>query len=135
VFLLPGAVELHRYQFAPPKPVMDESPHSGLAPRVQVADRVEAHDTLSLEGPIEEVFERLPLGRGSGQPLPAEMAVDQLVGLHDASAPADGHLAPEERQLERPLGGLPAGPQVLLVHQLVVVDVADRERSAPADQP
>src|SRR4030081_2806322 len=53
----------------------------------------------------------------------------QLIGLEHAVALADREHAGVERQLQRPLRRLAAGPKMLLVHQHVVVDVADRQRA------
>ena len=58
----------------------------------------------------------------------------ELVGLQHAGALADGHRAPIEGELQRPLRRLAAGPQMLLVDQHVIVDVADGERALPAQQ-
>ena len=67
--------------------------------------------------------------------VPAEMPRHQLVGLEHAVALADRQHAGVERQLQRPLRRLAAGPQMLLVDQHVVVDVADGQRAVLADQP
>ena len=75
----------------------------------------------------------LPLGGGSRRLVPAEMPAGQLVGLEHAGAPADGDEALEESDLQRALGRLAARPQVVLLDQLVVVDIADRQRPVPAD--
>ena len=61
------------------------------------------------------------------------MAFGQLVGLHHADAGGDRERAGEEGELERALGGLAAGPGVVLLDARVVVDVADRQRAVAAD--
>src|SRR6202007_1436137 len=62
------------------------------------------------------------------------MPLHELVSLEHAVAFGDRERAAVKRELQRPLRRLAACPQMLLVHQLVVVDVADGERSACPDQ-
>ena len=62
------------------------------------------------------------------------MAGRQLVGLEHAGALADGHETPVERELQRPLGRLAARPRMVLLHQHVVVDVADRQRTVAPEE-
>src|SRR3546814_13774090 len=59
----------------------------------------------------------------------------QLVGLHHAGARAHRQDAAEEGKLQRAFRWFAARPGMVLVAQLVVVDVADGERAAFADQP
>ena len=63
------------------------------------------------------------------------MPLHQLIGLEHAVTLADGDDAGIERQLQRPLRRLAAGPQMFLVHQHVVVDVADGQRAVLSEQP
>lgn len=58
----------------------------------------------------------------------------QLVGLQHAVALADGDHAAIEGKLQRALRGLPARPEMFLLGQHVVIDVADGERTG-AHQP
>src|SRR5690606_41744319 len=54
----------------------------------------------------------------------------------DLAAPlADRDAAHVEGELQRPLRRLPAGPGMVLLDQHVVVDVADREWTALAEEP
>jgi len=62
------------------------------------------------------------------------MPLDELVGLEHAVALGDREHTAIKRQLQRPLRRLAACPQMLLVHQHVVLDVADGECSALPDQ-
>ena len=62
------------------------------------------------------------------------MPLDELVGLEHAVALGDREHTAIKRQLQRPLQRLAACPQMLLVHQHVVLDVADGECSALPDQ-
>ncbi len=58
----------------------------------------------------------------------------QVVSLEHAVALADRQHAGIERQLQRPLRRLAAGPQMLLVDQHIVVNVADGQRAVAPDQ-
>jgi len=80
-----------------------------------------------------QVLERLAPGRRFRQAVPAEVPVRQLVGLQHAGALAHGEEASVEGQLQRALGRLAARPRVVLFHQHVVVDVADRQRAMAPD--
>ncbi len=59
----------------------------------------------------------------------------QLIGLQHADALGDREHAGIEQKLQRPLRRLAARPQMLLVDQHVVVDVADGQRAVLPDQP
>ena len=67
--------------------------------------------------------------------VPAEMPRHQLIGLQHAVALGDRQHAGIEDELQRPLRRLAARPQMLLVDQHVVVDVADGQRAVLPDQP
>ena len=128
-----GAVDRDGDEPAAADAGLDQRGHRLLARGVHVADRVEADDALRAQGAVEQVVEGLRLGGGARARRPAEVAVGELVGLHHAVAGADGQHAGEEGVLERALLGLAAGPGVVLVDELVVVDVADGQRAVAAD--
>ena len=133
VLRLAGALELDRHQFLAAHPALDQPPHARLAPGIEVADRIQAHDALRAQRTVEQMVEDLAFRRGLRQPLPAEMPGHQLVGLEHPAALADGEEAAVERQLQRALRRLAARPGVVLVHQHVVVDVPDRQRALGPD--
>src|SRR5580700_10936064 len=61
------------------------------------------------------------------------MTLDQLVGLEHAAACADRQRARVEGELQGALRGLAARPKMLLLHEHVIVDVANRQRTVSAD--
>ena len=67
--------------------------------------------------------------------VPAEMPRHQLIGLQHAGAFGDRHLAGIEGELQRPLRGFAALPQMFLLGQHVVLDVADGQRAVAPQQP
>ena len=106
---------------------------AGLRRGVEIADRIETHDALRSQRPVEQIVQNLPLGRSLRQPVPAEVPGHQLVGLEHALPLADGQEAAVERQLQRALRRLAARPGVVLFDQHVVVDVPDRQRALRPD--
>ena len=136
MLLLAGALERDRHQLPAAHPRLDQAPDRGLARRIEMADRIQADDALRAQARARA--DRRSISRaeaGFRRLVPAEMPRHQLIGLEHAVALGDREPAFVERQLQRPLRRLAAGPQMLLVHQHVVVDVADGQRAVPPDQP
>ena len=130
---LPAPSSVDRHQLLAAHAGLDQPPDRRLARRVEMADRVEADDALRAQRTVEQVVQHLALRCRLRRPLPAEMPVHQLVGLQHAGALADRHGALVEGELQRPLRRLAARPRVVLLHQHVVVDVADGEGAVLAD--
>src|SRR4051812_28062371 len=128
-----SALELERHQLGPAHPFLDQPPHDRLARRVEVADRIDAHQRLRAQRALEQIVADLALGGGRGQPREAEVAGQKLVGLQHAGALADRQQAAIEGELQRALRWLAARPFVRLLDQHVVRDVADRQRAVPPD--
>src|SRR3954447_15933635 len=99
-----SAFEHERHELAPAHPFLDQPPHHRLARRVEVADRIDAHQGLRAQRALEQILADLALARRRGQTLEAEVAGHQLVGLQHAGALADGEEAAIERELQRTLG-------------------------------
>ena len=59
----------------------------------------------------------------------------QLIGLEHAGAFGDRHLAGVEGKLQRPLRGFAALPEMFLLGQHVVLDVADGQGAIAPQQP
>jgi hypothetical protein len=131
MLLLAGAVERDRHELAAADAGSDQAGHRLLARGVEVADRIEAHHTLRPQRAVDQIGGDLPCRGRPWQRVPAEMARHQLVGLEHALPLADGDGAGIEGQLQRPLGGLAALPQMLLLDEHVILDVADRQRTGP----
>ena len=131
----PGqALDADRQQPAAADPGFDQrGERGGAALGAEPGDRVEADEPLGLQRPVEQEVELLPRRGRPRTRAPAEMPLGQVEGLEHAVAFADGQRSDEEGELQRPLGRLAAGPGVVLLHQLVVVDVADRQRPVAAD--
>src|ERR1019366_7157184 len=106
------------------------APDPRLVRRIEMADRIQAHDAFRAQGAVEQITGSFTRGGGLwwliGRLVPAEMPRHQLIGLEHAVALGDREPAFVERKLQRALRRLAAGPQMLLVDQHVVVDVADR---------
>ena len=134
VLQLSGPFELDRHQLPAPCSGLDQSPHGRLARRVEIAGRVDAHDSLRAQRTVEQIVQDLSLRCGLRRPLPAEVPARQLIGLEHAGALADGHYALVESHLQRPLRRLAARPRVLFFQQHVVVDIPDRERALLSDE-
>jgi hypothetical protein len=120
---------------SPRQPGLDQSPDRGFARGIEIAGGFEADDTLRAQRTVEQVLQDLRLRRRLGQLLPCEVALGELIGLEHSAALADGHGTPVKQKLQRPLRRFAARPQVLLVHQHVIVDVADREWALSTQQP
>jgi hypothetical protein len=99
-----------------------------------MTDRIETHQPLRSQGPVEQIFDKLLLRGGARPPFPPEVPVRQLVGLEHADPRADGHGAGIERELQRPLRWLAARPGMLFFHQHVIVDVANGKRALLPDE-
>ena len=63
------------------------------------------------------------------------MSRHQLIGLEHAGAFGDRHLAGVEGKLKRPFRGFAALPEMFLLGQNVVLDVADGQRAVAPQQP
>ena len=127
------AFERDRHQFLAPHALADQLADRGLARRIEMADRVEAHHALRAQRAVGEIGHALAFRRRPRQAVPAEMPRCQLVGLQHALALAHREHAAEESELQRTPGRLAARPLVILLAQFVVVDVADRERPVALD--
>ena len=135
MLLLAGAFERDRHHFLAPHPRLDQAPHRRLARRIEMADRIQADDALRAQRAVEQIGGDLRRGSRLRRLVPAEMPRHQLIGLQHAGAFGDRHLAGIERKLQRPLRGLAALPQMLLLGQNVVLDVADGQRAVAPQQP
>ena len=135
MLLLAGALQRDRHQFLAADPRSDQPPDRGLARRVEMADRIQADDPLRAQSAVEQIGRGFACRRRLRRLVPAEMPRHQVVGLQHAVALGDRQHAAVEQQLQRPLRGLAAGPQMLLVDQHIVIDVADGQRAALPDQP
>ena len=135
MLLLAGAFERDRHQFLAPDPRLDQAPHRRLARRVEMADRIEADDALRTQRAVEQIGGGFRRRSRLRRLVPAEMPRHQLIGLQHAGAFGDRHLAGVEGKLQRPLRGLAALPQMLLLGQHVVLDVADGQRAVAPQQP
>src|SRR4051812_30458667 len=98
-----STLELERHELGPAHPFLDQPPHDWLARRVEVADRIDAHQRLRALRALEQIVADLALGRGRGQPREAEVAGHQLVGLQHSGALADRQQAAVESERQRAL--------------------------------
>ena len=94
-----------------------------------MADRIETHHALRPQRAIEQIGRDVSRRRRLRQLVPAEVPRHQLIGLEHALARADGRDAGVEGELQSPLRGLSALPEMLLLGEHVVLDVADRQRT------
>ena len=135
MLLLAGAFERYRHQFVAANPRLDQAPNRRLARRVEMTDRIQADEPLRAQGAVEQIGRDFPRRSRLRRPVPAEMPFHQLIGLEHAVALGDRDPAFVERQLQRPLRRLAAGPGMYLLHQHVIVDVADRQRAVLFEEP
>ena len=99
----------------------------------------EPREALAMAGidctKVEDVVQHLPFGRWPRPLLPSEMPLHQIIGFQHPGAFAHRQHAGEKRQLQRPFRRLAAFPGVVLLHQHIVVDIADRESADLTDEP
>src|SRR5947209_16098223 len=91
MLLLAGAFDGGRHQFAAADPCLDQPPNSRLGRRVEMADRIEAHQTLSAERAVEQIGRYFVAARRLRRLVPAEVALRQLIRLEHTVALADGY--------------------------------------------
>ncbi len=127
------ADDAYRRQLPAAHAPLDQRTDARLVARVQVADGVQADDALSAQRPVQQIGQNLRLARRTRLLVPAEMPLDQLVGLEHALPLADGDEAGHEGKLQHALGRLAAGPGMVLLDQQVILDVADRQRPLALD--
>ena len=135
MLLLAGAFERDRRQFLAPHPRFDQAPHRRLARRVEMADGIQTDEPLRAQRAVEQVGGDFRRPCRLRRLVPAEMPRHQLVGLEHAGAFGDRHLAGVEGKLQRPLRGFAALPEMFLLGQNVVLDVADGQRAVAPQQP
>src|SRR5688572_30516100 len=99
-----------RDQLPAPDLALDQRTDVLLAPGGEVSDGIEADDPLRAQGAREQIVGDLLFGCRARPPFPAEMALDQLIGLQHAGTLADRERTHEEGELERALRRLAARP-------------------------
>src|ERR1700737_5585189 len=114
MLLLAGALECDLYQLLAADALFDQPGDRLLARRIEVTDRVQAHDPLRPQRAVEQIGRRLRRRGSLGRLVPAEMPRHQLIGLEHAVALADCESAGVETKLQRALRRLAARPQMLL---------------------
>src|SRR4051794_21108006 len=97
-----STLELERHELGPAHPFLDQPPHDWLARRVEVADRIDAHQRLRAQRALEQIVADLALGRGRGQPREAEVAGPQLAGISQSGVAPDRPQGPAEGEAEGP---------------------------------
>ena len=86
VLLFAGALDCDRHQFGPADACLDQAPDRWLAWCIQMADRVQAHYSLCLQGAIEQIVGDFPGRSALWRLVPTEMPRHQLVSLEHAVA-------------------------------------------------
>ena len=119
------SLERNRHQLFAVHSGFDQLPDGRLAFGVEMADRIEAHEPLRSQRPVEQIFADLLLRGRPRPPFPPKVPIHQLVGLQHADPLADRHGPGVERKLQRPLRWFSASPWMLFLHQHVVVYIAD----------
>ena len=135
MLLLACAFDGDQHQLVAANPLLDQATDRLLARRIEVTDRVQAHDPLRAQGAVEQVGGGLGRQGRLWRLVPAEMALNQFIGLEHAVALRDRKHAGIEGELQRAFRRLAARPQMLLLRQHVVFDITDGQRAVAPDQP
>src|SRR5579863_3894025 len=129
-----GALDRHGGQSSCARSCFNKPAGGLLAAGVEMKGGVEADQSLRAQRSIDEIVQHLPLGGGLWPMAPAEMPLDQLVGLEHAGSFADRQNACKKGELKRAFRGLSAGPSVILFYQDIVVDIANCDGAVLANK-
>src|SRR5208282_1070451 len=78
---LARSCQLHRDQLLSPDSRLQQTLHCRFARSVQMTDRFQTHDSLRLQGTIQQVVQSFLFGGRARQTFPTEMASRELIRL------------------------------------------------------